>query len=75
MKNHVTRSFLRRLALGALLLGLGGCASMYSDIRLNGDGSYNVTLTRSGFFRVYGEVLHCVPQGTDTLVCESVDRL
>ncbi|MEM7607013.1 MAG: hypothetical protein AAF411_16790 [Myxococcota bacterium] len=67
---------LRFAALLALLsIGGSGCAAFYSDIRANGDGSYSVTYTKQGAFRVYGEVLRCVPQGAETLVCESIDRL
>lgn len=57
------------------LLALGGCASRYSDIRANGDGTYTVTYTRQGFFRVYGEIYHCKPQGKEKLLCRSIDRL
>lgn len=57
------------------VLSLGGCAAAFTDIRANGDGTYTLTYTKQGFFRVYGEVYQCTPQGKTQLMCQSIDRL
>lgn len=69
------KHWLTSLALLGASVGVSGCAAMFTDIRAIGDGTYTVTYTKQGVFRVYGEVLHCVPAETGDLICESVDRL
>ncbi len=65
-----------KLFLGLLLaVAAPGCASVFTDIRANGDGSYTVTKTTQGVFRVYGEVYRCTPEGAEKLSCASIDRL
>ena len=68
---------MKKLSIVVLFLAtqLGGCAAMYSDIRPNADGSYTLTYTRQGFFRVYGEVYRCLPSAATQLQCDRVDRL
>lgn len=62
------------LIVGILATQLVGCASTFSDIRPNGDGSYTVTQTRAGLIRVMGQVYRCQPTGGQ-MDCVRVDRL
>ncbi|HXT98506.1 MAG TPA: hypothetical protein VN853_19565 [Polyangia bacterium] len=49
-----------------------GCASTYSSIAKNEDGSYTLTKITDGFLRVKGSVFHCTGQG-QTLNCAEID--
>lgn len=49
-----------------------GCASTYSSIAKNEDGSYTLTKISQGFFRVKGTVFHCTGQGP-ALNCAEID--
>ena len=49
-----------------------GCASTYSSIAKNEDGSYTLTKISQGFFRVKGSVYHCTGQG-QALACSEID--
>lgn len=59
----------------AIALSCFGCAGSYTDIRANDDGTYILTHTTQNFFRVYGEIYRCRPEGVEKLVCTSIDRL
>jgi len=62
--------------LGKLLLVVAaltaGCASSYSSIAKNEDGSYTLTKITQGFFRLKGTVYHCAGQG-QALNCSEID--
>ena len=60
-----------RLAIIVLPL-LGGCPSILTDIRANGDGTYTMTRVKSG---PKGEVFHCTPNGPTQMSCQSIDQL
>jgi hypothetical protein len=49
-----------------------GCASTYSSIAKNEDGSYTLTKITQGFFRIRGTVFHCAGQG-QALNCSEID--
>ena len=52
---------------------MSGCASTYSSIAKNEDGSYTLTkITMQGFFRIRGTVFHCTGQG-QALNCAEID--
>jgi len=57
------------LVLAALT---AGCASSYSSIARNEDGSYTLTKISQGFFRIKGTVFHCTGQG-QSLNCSEID--
>ena len=59
----------------AAIVGLStGCASQYSSIRKNDDGTYVVTRVKQGLFRVYGTTYLCSTQG-EGLSCKEIDSL
>ncbi len=62
---------LAKLLLVAAAL-TAGCASTYSSIAKNEDGSYTLTKITNGFFRIKGTVFHCTGQG-QTLSCAEID--
>jgi hypothetical protein len=66
---------IKLVALLIAALSLSGCAAAFTDIRANGDGTYTLTYTKSGFFRVYGEVYRCQVQAPTQMVCSNIDRL
>lgn len=67
---------MKKLFLTAMLATqLVGCASTFSDMRPNGDGSYTVTQTRQGIIRVMGQVYRCGPVAPNQMDCTRVDRL
>jgi hypothetical protein len=49
-----------------------GCASTYSSIAKNEDGSYTLTKVTQGFFRMKGTIYHCAGQGP-ALNCSEID--
>lgn len=68
--------FIRKLLLAFFaMVAVGGCASVYTSIRQNDDGTYMLTHTKQGCFRTYGEVYRCTPKGQGDLDCQSIDRL
>ncbi len=64
------RSFCIGLLLCSMLLV--GCASWNTDIRQDDDGSYLVTRTQIGFFRVKGSVHRCKADGR-SMDCREID--
>ena len=63
-------STVKRLLIASLLLA--GCASTYTGLHKNDDGSYFMTKTAQGFFRVAGTLYHCTFQG-EALNCVEID--
>jgi hypothetical protein len=51
-----------------------GCASQYTSIRKNDDGTYVITRVKSGFIRMYGSTYLCTAQG-EGLSCKEIDSL
>ena len=49
-----------------------GCASTYTSIARNEDGSYTLTKVTNAFFRIKGTVFHCTGQG-QALNCSEID--
>lgn len=59
----------------ASIVGLStGCASQYSSIHKNEDGTYVITRVKQGFIRMYGSTYLCTPQG-EGLNCKEIDSL
>jgi hypothetical protein len=67
MKSNLVKALLLFATLGA-----AGCASTYSSIAKNDDGSYTLTKITQGFFRIKGTVFHCAGQG-QALNCSEID--
>jgi hypothetical protein len=64
---------LKSLLLVSVVAGFAaGCASTYTGVHKNEDGSYYVTKTTQGFLRVAGSLHHCIFQGA-ALVCTEID--
>ena len=66
MKSNLAKVLLLFAAMTA------GCASTYSSIAKNEDGSYTLTKITQGFFRIRGTVFHCTGQG-QALNCAEID--
>ncbi len=64
------KNFAKLLLIAAALTA--GCASTYSSIAKNEDGSYTLTKITNGFFRIKGTVFHCTGQG-QALSCAEID--
>ena len=63
----------KSVLLVTLVAGMaGGCASTYTHVHKNEDGSYFLTKTAQGFLRVAGTLYHCAFQGP-ALVCTEID--
>jgi hypothetical protein len=64
---------MRRFFLGLFLCAsVAGCASTYTGIHRNEDGSFYVTRVKQGFLRVSGTLFHCTMQGQE-LSCNEID--
>ncbi|TMB22051.1 MAG: hypothetical protein E6J71_06705 [Deltaproteobacteria bacterium] len=59
----------------AALLGLAllaGCATMFTNIEKENDGSYTVTQIAQGFWTIHGRVYRCTDSG-GSLTCTKID--
>jgi hypothetical protein len=63
----------RFIILCVSALFLGGCATTFTSIEPNVDGSYTLTRVKQGFFYVGGNVYRCNAEGK-TLSCSVINR-
>ncbi len=68
----MSRAILLFLAVAAI--ASTGCASTYSSIRKVDDNTYILTRTQMGFFRTFGSVFSCTPEG-ENFKCTEVGSL
>jgi uncharacterized protein YceK len=66
----------RAFKLGVLALvtfTLGGCASVYTGIQREQDGSYYLTRTKQGPFSAHGTLYRCQVVNPQALRCVEID--
>ncbi|MBC8555322.1 MAG: hypothetical protein H8D23_37385 [Candidatus Brocadiales bacterium] len=56
-------------------ISLLGCASIYTSINQNKDGSYTLTKTEQGFMSLTGSVLNCKEINEQSMLCTEIDGL
>lgn len=70
-------SAMKRVALLALLAAVGvtstGCASVYTGIQREADGSYYLTRTKQGPFSAHGTLYRCQVVNPQALRCVEID--
>ena len=54
---------------------LSGCASIYTSIEQNKDGTYTLTKTEQGFNSLTGSVLNCKEINEKSMECTEIDDL
>ncbi|CAN5813893.1 hypothetical protein BH09MYX1_BH09MYX1_45920 [soil metagenome] len=57
----------------ALALASTGCASVYTGIQREADGSYYLTRTKQGPFSAYGTLYRCQVVSAQSMRCAEID--
>jgi uncharacterized protein YceK len=52
-----------------------GCASVYTGIEKNQDGTYTLTKSQQGFMSLTGSVLNCKEVNEKSIECNKIDDL
>jgi len=60
--------------ISILFVAFSGCAAVYTSIEETGEGTYLVTKTRQGIWRLAGSVYSCQVTGEDSMDCTRIDE-